>query len=110
MSIGSVIVTPDTDGGTVDRPDHRLLRVVDPQADQSTAVTRHADIGLDVAATLGERVAAAAEVGAGAESTTGAGDDHRTHVVVGIGSIERVDQLVHHRAGERVRADRGGSA
>ena len=56
-----------------------------------------------VAALAGvERPAAAAEVGAGAEAAPRARDDHRAHVVVGVDAVERVDQLLHHRRGERV--------
>ena len=37
--------------------------------------------------------APAAQVGAGAEGAARAGDDHRPHAVVGVGLVERLDQL-----------------
>ena len=68
MSIGSVIVTPDADGGTVDGGDHRLLRLEDAQRQQPAAVARHALVaGRLAAAAGGERLAATGQVGAGAE-------------------------------------------
>ncbi|MCY1233365.1 hypothetical protein D9M72_459050 [compost metagenome] len=45
---------------------------------------------------------AAGQVGAGAEGPARARDDHGTHVVVGIGGVERGDQLMHHLRGERI--------
>ena len=103
MSIGRVIVTPTPTGGAVDRPDDRLRAVEDPQRHHAAAVAGHADLGLDVTAAPGERVATAAEVGARAERPLPrTGDDHGSHGVVGVDLIERIDHLVHHRAGERV--------
>ena len=43
-----------------------------------------------------------AEVGAGAEAAARAGDDDGAHVVVGVGQVEGLDQLAHHRGGEGV--------
>ena len=54
------------------------------------------------AAAPAEGVRALAEVGAGAEPAPAAGHDDGPHVVVGVGAVERVDELVHHLAGERV--------
>ena len=97
MSIGSVIVTPTPTAGAVDRADHRLGALEDAQRHHAAAVAGHPDRGLLVAAALGERRAAARQVGAGAEPAPGAGHDHGPHVVVGIDLVERVDQLAHHR-------------
>ena len=49
---------PDADRGPVDRADHRLVRLEDPQRQHATAVARNAGIGLHVAPAPGERVAA----------------------------------------------------
>src|SRR5690606_28539713 len=49
-----------------------------------------------------ERVAAGGQVGTGAEAPAPPGHDDRAHVVVGVGTVERVDQLVLHAGGERV--------
>src|SRR5690606_21142145 len=51
-----------------------------------------------------EGVAAAAQVGAGAERASRAGDDDRADVVVLVGRIERLDQLTAHARRERVHA------
>src|SRR6266566_1734900 len=51
-----------------------------------------------------ERPAASAEVGARAERAAGAGDDHRPHAVVGIGRVERGDELVDRARGDGVEA------
>ena len=93
----------DTDGRAVDRTDHRLRALEDAQRHQPTAVAGHADVGRDlVAATPAERLATAGQVGTGAEAAAGTGDDDHAHVVVGVDAIERVDQLAHHHARERV--------
>ena len=42
------------------------------------------------------------QVGAGAEAAAAPGHDHRTDVVVGVGTIERVDQLLVHAVREHV--------
>ena len=49
-----------------------------------------------------ERVAAATEVGAGAEAPAPAGDDHHPDLVVGVDAVEGVAQLALHRDGEGV--------
>ena len=51
-----------------------------------------------------EGLAAAAEIGAGAEGASFAGHDDDAHVVVGVGCVERVQQLVAHPGRERVHA------
>ena len=40
-----------------------------------------------------------AEVGAGAEGPTPTGDDHHPHLVVGVDTVERVDQLAASSSG-----------
>ena len=98
-SIGSVIVIADADRRAVDRGDHRLLRLEDAQRDEAAAV---AVLGERRPLAVVEGVAAAGEVGAGAEGAPRAGHDDDAHGVVGVGPVERVEQLVHHRRGERV--------
>ena len=100
MSIGSVIVMPTPTAGTVDRRDHGLGRVEDAQRDQAAAVAR--DLARLLAVAPVEGVAAAAEVGAGAEASPLAGDDDGPHLVVGVGAVERLEQLPAHRRRERV--------
>ncbi len=57
---------------------------------------------IDVAPAPAERLGPGGEVSAGAEASTAARHDDGPHVVVGVGSIEGVEQLVHHPVGERV--------
>ena len=87
----------DADRRAVDRPDHGLERVEDAQRDHAAAVARHA-----VCRPCGRREAAAAEVRAGAERLARAGHDDRADVVVGVGGVERVQQLLEHPVGQRV--------
>ena len=97
------------DGGAVDGGDHGLRRLEDAQRHEAAAVARHALVaGRLATAAPAERLAAARQVGAGAEAAAPAGDDHGPHVVVGVGAIERVDHLAHHRAGEGVEHARAG--
>ena len=102
MSIGSVIVMPTPTAGpliaAITGLTHSKMRsdTMPPPSRGTPAV------GLHVAAALGERVAAGRQVGAGAEPAARTGDDHGADVVVGIGAIEGVDHLAHHRVGERV--------
>jgi hypothetical protein len=42
------------------------------------------------------------QVCSGAERAPRAGDDHGAHGVVGVGAVEGVDQLVHHRGREGI--------
>ena len=46
MSIGSVIVMPTPTAGPVDRRDHRLRAVEDPQRDLAAAVARHVPVAI----------------------------------------------------------------
>ena len=101
-SIGSVIVDADADRGPVDRGDHRLRRLEDAQRElrRRRRAARRRSRALAVAPV--ERLAAARQVGARAEAAARAGDDHRAHVVVGVGRVERGDQLAAHRRREGV--------
>ena len=93
----------DADGWAVDRGDHRLDALVDAQRDQTSTVAGHAGHRcLDVASTLGERLATARQVGAGAKAPASTGHDDGPDIVVGVGMIEGVDQFVHHPIGEGV--------
>ena len=49
-----------------------------------------------------ERLASTGKVGPRTEAPAASGDDHDTHVVVGISTVERGDHLVHHPGCERV--------
>ena len=95
MSIGKRHRDADSDRRPIDRRDHRLQRVEDAQRNLTAGVTRYLVPRLAVAPV--ERVAAPAQVGAGAEAPALAGDDDRAHVVVGIGAVEGLDQLPAHR-------------
>src|SRR5207237_8787501 len=90
----------ETDGGTVDGGDDRLLHLEDPQGDEAAAVAMR----LGPLAAAVEGLAAAAQVGARAEGAAGAGDDHRAHAVVGIGTIEGVEALTDYGAVDGVEA------
>jgi hypothetical protein len=49
-----------------------------------------------------KRLAAAGQIGPGAEGAAGAGDHDHTHLVVLVGAVEGLDQLASHRVGPRV--------
>src|SRR5262245_53984502 len=89
----------DTDCGTIDGGDDGLFAVEDPQGQETAAVS--VQTFWSIRACFGvERCTTCAEIGARAECTPGAGDDDCTDRIVGIGAIERVDHLGHHRARE----------
>src|SRR5438067_808303 len=91
---------PDADRRTVHRGDHGLRAPEDAQRHQSTFVTVLA-VALEQFGVV-ERPASFAEVGAGTEAPPSAGHDDDAHVVVGVGSIEGVQQLFVHPVRERV--------
>ena len=103
MSIGSVIVTPTPTAApliaAITGFVHSKIRSVSsPPPSRVTGTPSISASLLLVTAATGERVAATGEVGAGAEPAPGTGDDHRTHVVVGVDRSNAVDHLAHHRA------------
>src|SRR5213593_2822083 len=79
----------EADGGTVDGGDHRLLHLEDAQRDEPATVA----MLLGRLASAVERRAAASEIRARAERAAGARDDHHAHAVVGVGAVERGDEL-----------------
>ena len=103
MSIGSVIVTPTPTAGPLIAAitGFRLSKI---RSDTRPPPSRGTPVGpgLVAPATGGERLATARQVGAGAEAAAAPGDDDRPHLVVGVGAVEGIDQLAHHRAGEGV--------
>ena len=103
MSIGSVIVTPTPTAAPFTAAitgffDSKIRR--DTRPPPSRGIPSLA--GRLAATAAAERLAPAGEIGTGAEAPTPAGDDDRPYRVVGVGAIERVDHLGHHRARERV--------
>ena len=101
-SIGRVIVAPTPTAGPLMAAITGLVRVEDPQR-QFAAVVAGDRVRLAALAVV-EGLTAAAEVGAGAESAAGAGDDHGVDVVVGVGAVEGLHQLAAHLPGPRVQA------
>ena len=73
----------------------------DAQGQPAAGIARCLVAAVEGAAAL-EAAAAGRKIGPGTEGTAGAGDDDGTHLVVGIGPIERVDQLRHHAGREGV--------
>ena len=93
----------DADGRPVDRGDDRLGALEDPQRHQAAAVARHARRRSARRCRRRRTSRRRCDRSAPAQNAaTGTGDDDGAHVVVGVDPIERVDHLVHHRAGERV--------
>src|SRR5690606_28335934 len=92
----------DAGGGAVDGADHRLLQVEQAQRDHAAAVAVDAGGGGDVTAAVGEGVAAAGQVHAGAERAAGAGHDQTAHIVVGVDAVQRIEHFVQPHVGERV--------
>ena len=51
-----------------------------------------------------ESPASAAQIRAGAEAPSGAGDDHRANLVVAVDLVEGAEQVAEHLPGERIEA------
>ncbi len=100
MSIGSVIVMPTPTAGPLIAAITGFSESKMRSVNLPAGVARHPPSCLPVAPV--ERVAAAAQVRSGAEAAALAGDDDRAHVVVGIGAVERLDQLASHGRRKRV--------
>ena len=92
----------DADGRTVDRTDDRLVHGEHAQGHRAAAVPPEFRVGLVAQLSVAECLGAGGEIGARAESAPRSGDDHRPHGVVGIGEIQCLDDLGHHRAREGV--------
>lgn len=91
----------NTDGGAIYRSNHGFFAFVDAQGKDATTITLQAagPIGACVGV---ERAAATGQVCPRTKRAPGTGDDNGSHVVVGICSIEGVDHLGHHVAGEGI--------
>ena len=94
MSIGSVIVAPTPTAGPLIAAITGLVEREHAQRELAAVVARDR-LGESAGAVV-EGLAAAGEVGPGAEAAAGAGDDDRADVVVGVGLIERLDELAAH--------------
>ena len=95
MSIGSVIVMPTPTAGPLIAAitgfaESKMRRATCPPVSRGTSSPAWRSRQSNV-------LAAAAQVGAGAEPAALAGDDDRAHIVVGVGAVERLDQLPAHR-------------
>ena len=96
MSIGRVIVMPDAHGRAVDRGDHGLGALEDPQREHAAAVAGHVDrarpraIARAACARQSKVSPPPLEVRARAEAAALARDDHGAHRVVGVGEVERL--------------------
>ncbi len=100
MSIGSVMVAPTPTAGPLMAAitglvESKMRRVTMPPPSRGTSPSAARSRQSNVSPPRGE-------VGARAEAASRAGDDDRTHVVVGVRVVEGVEQLVAHRLGERV--------
>src|SRR3990167_2776868 len=96
ISIGSCMVTP-------------MPTAAPLMGDAAAAIALDVDrfgaalLAIAGAGVIVEGLGAGREVCAGAESALAVpGDDDDLHIVVGIGDVEGLDHLVHHRAGEGV--------
>ena len=95
----------DADRRAVDGGDHRLRALEDAQREQPAAVAGRRRR----ARPCGRRWRSASNVSPppprsapAQKPRPRAGHDHGPHVVVGVGLVERVDHLAHHRPGEGV--------
>ena len=93
-----------THRGAVDRRDHRLERAEDAQHQLPSRVARDRPVADVDGGTEGLRPPT--EIGPGAERPTGPGDHDRTDRVVGVGLVERLEQLAEHGPVEGVQAVR----
>ena len=102
MSIGSVIVAPTPTAGPLIAAITGLVHsnTRSMKRPPPSRGTRRRSLALP--RPVIERLAAARQVGAGAEPAAGAGDDHHPDLVVGVGAVERLDQLA--RPSSRVQA------
>src|SRR5437773_1221205 len=92
----------EADRGPVDRCDHRLLHVEDPERHGAAAVAMLLRRGGAAPRHRVERGAAGAEVGARAERAPRARDDHRPDAVIVVGAVPRLVELSQHRGRHRV--------
>ena len=121
-SIGSVIVAPIPDRRAVDRADHRLLALRksagraarrrrgrrDGLVDDAVGADRRSVRRPAAPLPHSRRSAAPPDRSApGAKCALAApGDDHRAHIVIGVGAVERGDHLAHHLRGEGIHRGR----
>ena len=91
MSIGSVIEMPTPTAEPLMAPITGLVQSKMRSDEHAAAVARArvGELSVRPSGVVVERVAAGAQVGAGAERPPGAGHDHRPHGVVGVGLVER---------------------